>query len=416
MVDQLGAHDTLRRAVDLGRHHGARHRRLEVQVLDGVGHPALGGEQEAGAHGDAGRAVGQGGHQAAPAEEAAGAEDQHAVAHGVDDLGEQERRGHGPGVPAALGPLGDDGVHPPFGHLLGVAPGTDRGHDEEPRLLAAGHEGRVGRLGEAGHPGAGLDHQLDALVHVGHVGAQVDAEGALRCGRAPRRWPRRARRASWWPRPGCRARRPRRWRRPGGGRPPSPCRSARAGKRTPTRSHSVGVQRRVAAASRRRPRSAPHLAVAQRARVQHDAHEVELLGRRAGGSRPTSSGTASSKPVAATMSSTVTPGWYERSRMVRSGVSKSNTPRLETTRRMSWKRVAPGAGRGRPGVADAADDVDLLDEGAHAVVGHPVAGGVVDRVARRAAHADELHLGLGRAARWPRCSGCPCGRSGSPSS
>ena len=164
VVDQVGAHDPLGRAVDLGRDHGARHRRAEVELLDGVGHPALGREEEAGPHGHAGGAVGQGGHQAPAAEEAAGAEDQDPVAHGVDDLGEQERRGHGAGVPAPLGPLGDDGVHPPFGHLLGVAPGADRGHDEQPRLLAAGHQGRVGRLGEAGHPGAGLDHELDALV------------------------------------------------------------------------------------------------------------------------------------------------------------------------------------------------------------------------------------------------------------
>ena len=53
----------------------------------------------------------------------------------------------------------------------------------------------------------------------------------------------------------------------------------------------------------------------------------------------------------------------------------------------------PGPGRGGPGVADAAHHVDLLHERAHGVVRHPVAGGVVDRVAGRAAHADELHLG-----------------------
>ena len=181
MVDEVGAHDPLRRAVDLGRHDGARHRRAEVQLFDGVGHPALRREKEPRAHGHARRAVGQGGHQAAAAEEAAGADDQDAVAHGVDDLGQQERRRDAAGVPPALGALGDDGVDTPLSHLLGVAPRPHRGHDEEPGLLAPGDQGRVGGLGEARHPGAGLDHQLDALVDIGHVGTEVDPEG----GRGP---------------------------------------------------------------------------------------------------------------------------------------------------------------------------------------------------------------------------------------
>ena len=73
-------------------------------------------------------------------------------------------------------------------------------------------------------------------------------------------------------------------------------------------------------------------------------------------------GSTSSKPVAATTSSTVTPGCTERSRMRWSGVSKSNTPRLVTTRRISWKRAASRAERGGAVVADAAHDVDLRDE------------------------------------------------------
>ena len=55
-------------------------------------------------------------------------------------------------------------------------------------------------------------------------------------------------------------------------------------------------------------------------------------------------------------------GARERSRIRWSGVSKSNTPRLDTTRRISWKRAAAGAERGGPVVADAAHDVDVLDE------------------------------------------------------
>ena len=60
----------------------------------------------------------------------------------------------------------------------------------------------------------------------------------------------------------------------------------------------------------------------------------------------TSSGTASSKPVATTTSSTLTPGCTERRRIERSGVSKSNTPRFETTTLISWK--APRGTRSYP--------------------------------------------------------------------
>ena len=56
----------------------------------------------------------------------------------------------------------------------------------------------------------------------------------------------------------------------------------------------------------------------------------------------TSDGTTRSKPVAATISSTVTPGWTDRIRITLSGVSKSKTPRLETTWRISWNRLAAG--------------------------------------------------------------------------
>ena len=56
----------------------------------------------------------------------------------------------------------------------------------------------------------------------------------------------------------------------------------------------------------------------------------------------TSDGMVSSKPVASTISSTVTPGCTERIRMVRSAVSKSNIPRSEITKRISWNLVADG--------------------------------------------------------------------------
>ena len=55
----------------------------------------------------------------------------------------------------------------------------------------------------------------------------------------------------------------------------------------------------------------------------------------------TSSGTTSSNPVAATTSSTVTPGCTDRSRIRWSGVAKSNVPRFDTTRRTSKYRAGP---------------------------------------------------------------------------
>ena len=56
---------------------------------------------------------------------------------------------------------------------------------------------------------------------------------------------------------------------------------------------------------------------------------------------------SSSNPVAAWTSSGLTPGCTERSRMERSGVSKSSTARLVTTTPMSRYRPADGLDRAR---------------------------------------------------------------------
>ena len=40
--------------------------------------------------------------------------------------------GTGTGVASALGPLGDDAVDAPLGHLLGVAAGPDGGDHDDP--------------------------------------------------------------------------------------------------------------------------------------------------------------------------------------------------------------------------------------------------------------------------------------------
>ena len=57
--------------------------------------------------------------------------------------------------------------------------------------------------------------------------------------------------------------------------------------------------------------------------------------------------------------------------------------------------VGRRAERGGAIVADPRDDVDGFDEDLRGLVRHPVARGVADGVAGRAAHSEELRLGLG---------------------
>jgi hypothetical protein len=76
----------------------------EVELLDLVGHPALGREQEAGAHGDAGGAVGQGGHQAPAVEEAAGGDDRHRSPTASTTWGSRSEVGTGPVWPPPSAP------------------------------------------------------------------------------------------------------------------------------------------------------------------------------------------------------------------------------------------------------------------------------------------------------------------------
>ena len=56
----------------------------------------------------------------------------------------------------------------------------------------------------------------------------------------------------------------------------------------------------------------------------------------------TSPSIASSKPVLAMTSVTLTPGCTDTSRIAWSGERKSSTARLVTTRRSSWNRLAAG--------------------------------------------------------------------------
>ena len=242
--------------------------------------------------------------------------------------------------------------------LLGVAPRADRRHHDDARVLERLHQPLARRLGEARDLHALAHHERDAVVDVGLVRAQVHAERVVGAALAPRGSPcvsssKVIVALARMPRPPAalvadgepRARRP------------SPSPSARSGARTPN-SSVAAAQRRVRHADLLRSRVRDFLlaeAVSGRG-PRGSARYSSGVGARVSG---TSSGTTSSKPVAATISSTVTPGCTEWSRIVWSGVSKSRTPRLVTTWRMWWKR-AGRAERGGAVVPDAADDVDLL--------------------------------------------------------
>jgi hypothetical protein len=69
--------------------------------------------------------------------EAAGAEHGDRRPHGIDHLREQQRRGHGAGVAAALTALGDDGVDAHLQHLLGVAARTDSAAPFRTRMVGS---------------------------------------------------------------------------------------------------------------------------------------------------------------------------------------------------------------------------------------------------------------------------------------
>src|SRR5258708_3897030 len=131
-VGQLGAEHPLRYAVEHGGDHGVCHAAAEVLLLHVPGYGALPGEQEPGAHRDARGAVGERGDEAAAVAEAACAEDRDA--HRPGDLGQQDRGGDAPGVPAALAALRDDRACAERGDLLRVPPGPDRRHDDQAGL------------------------------------------------------------------------------------------------------------------------------------------------------------------------------------------------------------------------------------------------------------------------------------------
>ena len=168
---------------------------------------------------------------------------------------------------------------------------------------------------------------------------------------------------------------------PAAARPPSPCRSARSGSgRRSARSAAC------AARSAGGVTSSPHLGLAAAVRVEHLADQPQLSARPACGS----AGPVPARPArsrsAATTSSTLTPGWTDRSRIapVRGGevqhgqVGDDQPQVVEPARRRR-------AGRGAVVARRPQTMSTCGHEHPRRVLAHPVAGRVVDRVARRAA-------------------------------
>ena len=143
------------------------------------------------------------------------------------------------------------------------------------------------------------------------------------------------------------------------GQDAEPARLARGGRQArPGHPAHAGLHDRVADAEELADRacaSAPrrivaeaHLAVAQRAAgrcTSRRRRSSSGVGARVVGTRR---GTTSAKPVAATMSSTVTPGWHERAASCGPASRSRTRARLETTRR-SAVEAAGAARRRRPG-------------------------------------------------------------------
>ena len=89
---------------------------------------------------------------------------------------QQQRRGDRTGVAAALATLDDHRVGAPPGHLLGVLGQTDRRNHHHACLFELRDQVGLGRQRERRDLDALTDQQVDALVRVTGVGADVDPE------------------------------------------------------------------------------------------------------------------------------------------------------------------------------------------------------------------------------------------------
>ncbi len=122
--------------------------------------------------------------EAAPVEDAAGRHHRDAVAHGVDDLGDERHGRHLAGVTAGLGALGHDEVASGLDGAHGVV--DLAAHVDDEHVGAVALLDHLGGDAERRHEGGGaaVDDDLHLLGHAaGHGGEEVDGEGLVR-GRA----------------------------------------------------------------------------------------------------------------------------------------------------------------------------------------------------------------------------------------
>ena len=173
-LGQRRAQQPVRHPIGPGGDHGAGDIAGQVRLLHRIRHRAFAGQQEPGAHGDPGGAVGERGGQAPAVEEPARRDDRDVDR--VHDLGDQQAGRHRPHVPAALGPGGDHRVDAPGRHLLRVPARADRGDRDHPGVPQPADELLRRSLRERGHRHLLRDDQPDLLGRIGRVGAQVHAE------------------------------------------------------------------------------------------------------------------------------------------------------------------------------------------------------------------------------------------------
>ena len=177
-LHQRRAQHPVRHPVHPRGDHRAGHVAGQVHLLDLVGHRAVAGQQEPGAHRDPGRAVAERGGQPAAIEEPARRDHRHV--HRVHHLRDEQAGRHRAGVPATLGAGRDHRVDAPGGHLFRVPPRADRGDRDHPGVAQPADQLRPRRARERGHRHLLLDDQLDPLGRVGRVRPQVHRERRIR--------------------------------------------------------------------------------------------------------------------------------------------------------------------------------------------------------------------------------------------
>ena len=131
-------------------------------------------------HRDAVSSVGEGSHEPAAVEEPTGGDDGNRPLHRVDHLRQQQAGGHRAGVTTPFPALHEHRVDAPPEHLFGVTLRADRRYDEHAAVVQRLDEVFARRLSEARDLHALVDEQLHAVVDIGRVGTEVHAEWARR--------------------------------------------------------------------------------------------------------------------------------------------------------------------------------------------------------------------------------------------